>query len=158
MWEGSFQLKQKTLTCFKCFCQQMSTVGMSHIRGCPIAAIGRSVPACINSRASLVQLSTPLAGTLSHRASLLWTPSTPQQGHTLVYKNASLHTCLPSNMPSPILHVKSTEWKDSAGSEVRMTTTRLNEGIKNTKHEEDSPRFLKAAIWVRAENCSLSKI
>lgn len=73
VWVESFQLKQKTPTCFKCFCQQMSTVGMSHIR-----------------------LSAWPAYKFSHRASLLWTPSTPQQGHALLYKSTCLHTCLAS--------------------------------------------------------------
>lgn len=63
-------------------------------------------------------------------------------GHTSVYRSTSSHTCLAGDVPSLTLHVKSTEGKDeSAEGEVRMEDMGFY-----TRHEEDSPVYLKAAI------------
>lgn len=63
-------------------------------------------------------------------------------GHTSVYKSTSSRTCLAGDVPSPTLHVKPAEGKDeSAEGEVRMEAMGFY-----TRHEEDSPVDLKAAV------------
>lgn len=116
----------------------MSAVGMSHIRDRTHWTLGAAhqqprKPCAIVSTAGGCILTPSLASMGSFN-----TPA----GHTSVYKSTSSHTCLAGDVPSLTLHVKSEEGEDErVEGEVRMEAIGFY-----TRHEEDSPVYLKAAI------------